>query len=281
MDDKTRKVIEKVKAVIRQAEGEREVGNFAAADNILAMAQDMLRRHKLDMTALDLETEDVQNPIGESMYDPHEHGLPKTNMLLEWQHFLAAAVAEAHFCTVLGWSNTNIMLFIGREGDREIAVYLYVFLVRTAVRFGEQEWRQHHAAEMWWMGRDDLMYEMRREEYLNSFYFGFAQQVQARYAERGVAYRRAEGWEPEPADGPTGPAGGEASAALVRLSDAMSRVVAYTLRLTGGVQTDISAAGRQHEAGFERGREHGRRVRLEANVMTEGEEPPERKELEG
>src|SRR5690242_2860592 len=99
-----RKLIEKIRNILKLAEGEAAVGNTATAANMAARVQEILDKHKLTMSDVELSAQDADDPMGKGWWIPTEHGLPQTNHDFEWQQFLAASVAEAHYCGALGWS---------------------------------------------------------------------------------------------------------------------------------------------------------------------------------
>ncbi len=102
-------------------------GNTAAALVYAAKVQELLTKHKLSMSEVDIETLNQKDPIGQKIVDPpHIRAGQKAQ---NWVSTLARVVAIAHYCKSITHTRSTKIGFIGRLSDREVAIYMFGYLL--------------------------------------------------------------------------------------------------------------------------------------------------------
>jgi hypothetical protein len=83
-----------------------------------------------------------KDEMGHQTMDPEEWGLPKNKTRrVEWMEDLAQVVAESNLCKISIYTGSNMIGFWGRQGDREVAVFMYVTLARSALKMVDKIYR--------------------------------------------------------------------------------------------------------------------------------------------
>lgn len=121
-----------------------KIGSQEEAATFAAKVQELLLRHKLSLTEVELAAEEKAEPIKGAVVDPDEFdGLDAVTRGLVWRDQLAAGVAEAHCCVMLLHENKRgeqTYIFVGRDTDRQLAIYVFVTLCRTAKQLSERDY---------------------------------------------------------------------------------------------------------------------------------------------
>ena len=95
-------IIDLLRKLIAQEKSEREIGNLAAAETFAAKAQELLTKHKLDMTEVEFAEEEANEPvIGECIDSNDLLGIPAKSKNDRWHSVLISTIAAANFCKVL------------------------------------------------------------------------------------------------------------------------------------------------------------------------------------
>lgn len=113
--------IEKIKKLLRMKRG----GTIHEIETALALAQEIARKHGIDITSVNPEEEEQLRPIG------HDDALRSAR--LQWEVKYAGLICEAFFnvevfARQLAWKKLALT-FVGTEWDRQVAVYVFRFLV--------------------------------------------------------------------------------------------------------------------------------------------------------
>src|SRR3990167_5446754 len=123
MDNSILETLHKLKA---KADSLLEVGNQEEAELFAAKVQELLLRHKLTMSDVETAAQDRDDTIEKEIQPPATKGAKW------WALELAKVVSEAHFCMRFNnRSQPGAISFVGRKSDREVAIYMFIYLVRT------------------------------------------------------------------------------------------------------------------------------------------------------
>jgi len=236
------KILDKIRKLLAKADGAL---TQAEAEAFAAKAQELLVKHKLGMSDVERASEEAEDPIGHTLFDPDNYpGLRWKSRRVLWEERLAGVVAECHFCLLNVLPGSNLLTFIGRESDRKIAAYLYAMLARTAQQLAEKEYRIYarlHNERGWRVPPG----------FKASFYTGFTHAI----AQRLQAARKAA----------------SAGTSIVLVMD--PRVREYQEQRSGGEAKSLQD-GAQNRAGIASGYEAGKSASLVANAMEGGPAGP-------
>jgi hypothetical protein len=158
-------VIDLLKKLIAQEEGERAVGNLAAAETFAAKCQELLFKHKLDMSDVELAAEEAEEPIASEVLSVGELldlGVKQQN----WAGVLLGGISKANFCKVIR-TNANRYSVVGRNSDRKVVSALFLYLSKAAIEMAPRE------------ASAEARYNpgCNRVSFVRSFKFGFAQAI--------------------------------------------------------------------------------------------------------
>ena len=161
MTDQDSKIISKLAKIKAHAESAKEIGNEAEAEHFAAMLQQLLLRHKLEMTDLEYAKEMQSEPIIENhmpttirnnkrVYTAYPD-VEVTSRQIGWVEQLAATVAEFNACRILIYGGSSKIGFVGHKSNVMITEYLFITLLRSADKLSSKaamkmrrEWRAKH-----------------------------------------------------------------------------------------------------------------------------------------
>lgn len=119
-------IIEKLQKLINHERSARDIGSAAEAETFAGHIQKLLTEHKLSMSEVEFEAQDIADPIGETMLHGAKANLPV------WKMYLAKSIAESLFCRNLGFKKSSSVSFIGRKSDCQTCADMYTYLVGLA-----------------------------------------------------------------------------------------------------------------------------------------------------
>jgi len=233
------KILIRIQKLVAMRDGAAKVGNQAEAEAFAAKVQDLLMRHKLSMSDVELARQKDDDPVGETLYHPVAHGRKSVGRRVAWQERLASAVARAHFCRIYVWPGSNVVTFVGRESDRLVAVWMFTTLADTAERLAKEAKRQ-----VSWL--DDS------PEFRQSWLRGFVAAIASRYAESRKAAERSAS---------------ERGVALIRLAD--NAVTEYMEKKASGKAAPVGR-GSVDAAAYAAGQRAGSQVSLDSRGVRSG-----------
>lgn len=197
------KILDKLAKLKARAEGEKRIGETAAAEAFAAMINKLLLEHELSETDIPLAPE--VDPIIEHLVRPQDHDIKFTNVRIGWQERLAGIVARAHLCRHLVSTGTNYITFVGTKSHVMVAEYAYVTLVRTAARLSYYAMKKYYREHC-----DEPGFTI--DNYRAAWLRGFISRISERFDE--VRRQEME-------------ATGSSSTALIRLSEQLTRASQY------------------------------------------------------
>ena len=170
--------IRKIKAMMEGAKSEGEAQTFAA------MMQRMMLQHNIDMTDIEVERMEAEEPVEEHWFNPDGRDAKSKRTRSYWIEDLAAIIARAHFCDIAVNERTNNIMLIGRKSNIEVAEFMVVTLARLVHKMALREWWKE-----WRRRGGDESYERNRAvrgELLGfrpAYVKSFTQRLAERYAE--------------------------------------------------------------------------------------------------
>jgi hypothetical protein len=261
------KITDKLAKIKAMAEGAKAIGNEAEAQAFATMLQNLLLKHKLDMTDIEYAQHLKEEPIVEhtmktaQVKDSRGHyrrvyeeypDVEVRRRRIEWIESLAAIIAKAHNCEIIVITGSSRLLFIGMQSSVEIVEYLFITMVRAAERLANEA------------------YGIRWHELLNA-----GQPVQlcrgfkASWLE-GFISRLLQRFEEEKKKMESSNTG----TALMRINKEVQLVQQYLKRKADRKETAITRSVRGRPAGNEEGYRRGRKaadaMRLDANAIKSG-----------
>ncbi len=135
------KIIDKLRKLKAMAEGAEKIGSEAEAQAFAAMFQKLLTDNMLEMTDIEFERFEQEQPVGEHYinYSKYPHVKVRSRRT-RWVEKLADIVARAHFCRFIVYSGTSRITLVGRKQDTQVAEYMFVTLQRTAEQLADKEY---------------------------------------------------------------------------------------------------------------------------------------------
>lgn len=119
-------IIDRIQKLIAHERSARSIGNTAEAQAFAERIQQILLKHKLTMSEVEVEDLDKDDPLGYS--EVHL----KTAAIEKWQIHLADSVAESFFSKVLFQRGNRRakgrFTFLGRDSDRTTAISVFQYL---------------------------------------------------------------------------------------------------------------------------------------------------------
>lgn len=136
----TEKIIDKLKKVKAMADGAKAIGNEHEAQAFAEMFEKLLTHHKLNLSDIDFEQLEQEEPVQDNYIDFTKHPDFKVKKApVQWQSILAQIVAKAHYCDIVRFTGTNKFYIVGRKSDAEVAEYAIITLIRAAAKIAQVE----------------------------------------------------------------------------------------------------------------------------------------------
>lgn len=209
----TSKIVDKIIKIRNHMQSAEKIGNIEEAEKFAAMMQKLMDKHTISLTDLEYQEYKTEEII-EMDLDQKKHGIQHKKTRIEWQESLASIVAKAHNCAILVRQGSNVITFVGTRSDVQVAEYVFVTMSRLAESFAQKAYVKYYIE-----CRNDGDVTMARG-YKASFLRGFLVRLQERLRKnREDTIIRATAEEAKRGD--------RSSTALIRLSQAMTRVNEY------------------------------------------------------
>lgn len=130
------KTLNLIRKLLLKADSARALGSIEEAAAFAAKANELLLRHKLEMSDVEVAEEIAADPVGDEYVNLAALGHLKNvyGNRRPWLEQLATDVARAHFCRILVIPGSKTIHLIGRHTDRLIAKYLLETLISNGER---------------------------------------------------------------------------------------------------------------------------------------------------
>lgn len=247
----TEKVLDRLQKMKAMAEGAKAIGSEQEAQAFADMLQKLLLDHKLQMSDLEFQKMEAEQPVEQHTIDQFKHGMKFKNKRVEWQETLAQIVADAHFCRIMVTERTNLITLIGRAEDIAVSEYLFVTLCRALDKIADLElWKYRYEQIKTYGKRGGPAAKGFRASFVNAF----LGRLRQRFAEQRAA--RVNGQ----------------STALTRIDKSTKAVNDYINNLNCSTAKDISRSVKFHAEGVKRGRDAADKINLRPlAVATQGQ----------
>ena len=148
------RIVEKLRKLVEHERSARGIGNLEEAETFAAKIQELLVRHKLEMSDVEYRAEEEDEPVLKEFIPAEEWtGVSSTLRLKNWIGILVATVAKANFCQAVR-SGKGIYL-VGRQSDREASKLMFQYLYEIAVEVAPREAQAYTRMEQFL--RDSLL----------------------------------------------------------------------------------------------------------------------------
>src|SRR6185369_253362 len=151
------KILDKLGKIKAHMESAQEIGNEAEAQAFAAMLQNLLMKHKLEMTDIQYSQHVKEEPVGEygigsdDGYQSYEYrdkkryykAYPDVEVVgrrIEWTENLAGVIARAHSCQSMICPGRSAIWFVGQKSNVKIVEYLYITMLRAADKICHKEY---------------------------------------------------------------------------------------------------------------------------------------------
>jgi hypothetical protein len=139
-------IIAKVRKLLRHSDSAGNIGNLEEAQTFAAKAQELMFKHKIEMTEVEAEAYLLNEPITELEIDGKDFGIVGRKRI-GWWSALMFGTCKAFFCRAVGhagnWGNRRNQYTIhGRETDRKEFIDMLRYLTAAALEMSEQQARQ-------------------------------------------------------------------------------------------------------------------------------------------
>ena len=245
------KLLEKLKNIANQAEGEAAVGNEAAAHNINRLLQKLLIKNR--MTMADLEkaggatAEQAREPVGKRYVRWEKHGMKAKRKRVAWIEKLASIIATPHGCRILVIRGSNTIIFVGLQSSTLVCEQMLVTMVKTAEYVSYKEYCSFYNRVL----REDGD-ASRARGYQAAWLLGFVERVRERLHDALHPFKElSEEDEPQ-----------EHSTALTLFKKDIVLADEYIANMKTGMASAIGGRGGDNYEGRRDGRAYANRVKL-------------------
>lgn len=228
-------IIDLLKKLIAQEKSERALGNLAAAETFAAKAAELLFKHKLEMSDIEIAEEEAAEPIMDEFFSAAELlDLPQKKTHDNWIGILLMGVCESNFCKLIRSHGSNTFNIVGRSTDRAATVAMFSYLSRACIEMAPRE------------AIIQGVYE-RHRSFVSSFKLGFAGAIQRRLARKREELKAGLAL------------GGKQEQGLMRI-DQMEKAVESKFKEFHPDAVTCAPARTYHHGGYRAGRTYGESV---------------------
>lgn len=190
------KIMDKLGKIKAHMESAQELGNEAEAQAFAAKLQEMLLKHKLEMTDIQYTQHLKEEPVeemrvggdyeyrGKKRFMTNYPDVEVTHRRCEWAEDLMRVIARAHSCSFLVSKGTSALWIVGRKSDAAVAEYLFIVLLRAAEKMSHAEYMKfRRACRKEGEGNKELTAELLAQThgFKDSWLKGFIQRLSQRF----------------------------------------------------------------------------------------------------
>lgn len=170
------KVLDKLRKLMAHRDSAASIGSQQEAEAFASRVQELLNKYKLEEHEIRAKGEKPKEdvPIDSTYIRFSEFDLLTVNKRILWTENLGGVVARNYFCRVVVIPGSNSLYFAGQAHDREVAVFVFVTLVRAATKMCEM---LHKKKEL---VRHLLDEPIDMRNFRESFYLGFNEGIRER-----------------------------------------------------------------------------------------------------
>jgi Protein of unknown function (DUF2786) len=183
-------IIEKLRKLIAMEQSARSIGSLAEAEAFASKVQELLSKHKLEMSEVELDEQEESDPIDWEEVRTDDAGFKTKRGRAAWQIRIASGLALANNVRLV-CTRTNAVRFAGRGSDREICKILFIYLLELAKEMAttaSKNYRKDKLREVQntYGGMDigPRILNKYVREYKASWYSGFGSAVEKRFNDK-------------------------------------------------------------------------------------------------
>jgi hypothetical protein len=251
MNDSIMRKLGKIKAHQESAE---KIGSEAEAQAFAAMLNNLLLKHKLEMSDIEWNSEVQDEPVdtyrvgGDTEYREHKRWMKDfpdieiKGRRIAWSEELGRICADANACKMLISSGSSILWFVGRKSNVAVAEYTYVVMYRTIESMSWKEYKTLRNKIKWAQTKQgiataDVDYGEARG-YRESWIAGFINKLSQIFYEERMKQMQPDGTQ---------------STALVRIDKDKLAVRDYMRTLSTGKAKHINRPSGSNDRGYNDG----------------------------
>jgi hypothetical protein len=169
VSDNVMRKLAKIKALKESAE---QIGSEGEAMAAAALLNELLIRHKLEMTDIEYDLEIKEEPVdrypvgGGVSYGSKENGWKKfykdypdvevKEKRIEWSERLARMISEAYGCRFMVTTGSSRITFVGRKSNVAIVEYMYITMYRVVEKLSWKEYKTARNKVKWAATKEGL-----------------------------------------------------------------------------------------------------------------------------
>jgi hypothetical protein len=130
-----KETIERLQKLINHERSARSIGNVAEAEAFAARIQELLLKHKLDMTDIEFAEQEQNEPVAQDFLWENDitEEMECGRRQQRWVGALLLAVSEANFCDAISAHKKNAYFLIGRQSDKRVVRQLFKYLYDACI----------------------------------------------------------------------------------------------------------------------------------------------------
>ena len=134
------KIIDKLQKLLAHAESAKECGNMDEAAAFAGKVQDLLTKHQLSMSDIEIAEEKASGEqVERELVSPERLGVKFSSKVQHWQVDLLNGLAAANNCQSFYGSGSNYQKIVGLQADRLQTIALFRYFARLAQVLCEKE----------------------------------------------------------------------------------------------------------------------------------------------
>lgn len=256
------KIIEKLAKIKAHADSAKAIGNEEEAKAFAAMLQNLLLKHKLEMTDVEYAAEMKDEPIVEKWpdtewsYESHRRiykdfpDVEVVNRRREWAEMLANIIADAYSSRIMVVKGRSIIIFVGHKSNVAICEYLFLTMLRVAEKLSANAAKTYRAEYRAQYGAGDTP-----KGYRESWLMGFCMRISQRMKEERDAFGAKPGQ----------------STALVRVNKEALAVKSYMDKYQGKKAASLNQQKHHNPDGYADGKRAANDINIRGNAVNAGQ----------
>lgn len=181
-------ILDKLRKLIAMEKSARSIGSLAEAEAFASKVQELLSKHKLEMSEVELNEQEESDPIDWEHVATDDAGFRTLRSGVLWQIQIADGIAKANGCRMIRANRSNNVIFAGRKSDRELCKILFIYILELSKEMNTKAAKEYKRetlkrVQQTYGGVDIAPAHLARlqKEFKQSWYFGFAEAVRARF----------------------------------------------------------------------------------------------------
>jgi len=256
------KIIEKLAKIKAHAESAKAIGKEEEAKAFAAMLQNLLLKHKLEMTDVEYAAEMKDEPIVEKWPDTQWSNeshrrvykdfpdVEVVNRRREWAEQLANIVADAYSSRILVVKGRSYIVFVGHKSNVAICEFLFLTMLRVAEKLSANAAKAYRAEYRARYGAGDTP-----KGYRESWPSGFCTRIAQRMKEERDAFGQKPGQ----------------SMALVRVNKEALAVKTYMDKYQGKKAAHLNQQKYFNNDGYADGKKAANDINIKGNAVNAGQ----------